>query len=172
MELIIIRHGETVDNKIGVCQGQTHGALTPLGFQQANQVKDRLKETSFDAIFTSDLHRAVETCDTIFSNHHEAKIYKDKRLRERFLAHLQGKKIGDDLDFCYEVEGVETIEEMFVRVGDFLTEIKQKYGDKERRVGIVSHGITIKVLTAICQGYSSIEEIEIAQNCSIKTFII
>ena len=44
MELLIVRHGETVANTKNLIQGQTHGSLTEKGEAQARLVARRLKE--------------------------------------------------------------------------------------------------------------------------------
>ena len=35
MKLLIVRHGETVENLQRICQGQSHGTLSEKGIKQA-----------------------------------------------------------------------------------------------------------------------------------------
>jgi len=74
MKLILVRHGETIENRRHILQGQTHGKLTPEGISQANRLADYLT-TSFhiDVCFTSDLQRAVDT-----TNHYCFEVSPDE----------------------------------------------------------------------------------------------
>ena len=48
MRLIITRHGQTEQNKSKILQGQTPGALSNLGKEQARKVAERLKEEQIE----------------------------------------------------------------------------------------------------------------------------
>ncbi len=87
--LIVVRHGETEWNRDGLQQGQQNSDLTELGIQQAQAVADALEEYSFDAIYCSDLGRAVQTAE-IIAEPHKLKLILDTRLRERHLGITQG----------------------------------------------------------------------------------
>lgn len=50
MRLIILRHGETEQNKAGIIQGQIRGQLTEPGKQQAKLLAERLKKERIDKI--------------------------------------------------------------------------------------------------------------------------
>lgn len=60
--LLLVRHGETVDNAAKIMQGQTPGKLNETGVLQAEDVRDRLRNERIDAFVSSDLHRSVQTC--------------------------------------------------------------------------------------------------------------
>ena len=60
--IYLIRHGETVFNRDGRVQGHTESDLSELGREQARRVGDRIRGVEFDAVFTSPLRRAEETC--------------------------------------------------------------------------------------------------------------
>ena len=57
----VIRHGETEANLNGVIQGQTDVPLDPVGEAQARSLGRRWKNRNFDAIYSSDLSRAMRT---------------------------------------------------------------------------------------------------------------
>lgn len=168
MEITVIRHAETIDNQLGVYQGQPQGRLSSLGIEQATQACRDLSNECFDIIFTSDLQRAVETSSIIFA-HSKTNIIKDKRLRERFLGPLQGEKISKEINYNGHIDGAESVEDMFERVRSFLAQIKAKCHNK--RVAMVSHGITIKVIISICE-QKDITETEVPVNCAILRFNI
>ena len=47
--LYLVRHGETVDNKAQIMQGQTNGQLNETGREQAREVRDKMKDVAIDA---------------------------------------------------------------------------------------------------------------------------
>ena len=59
--LLLVRHGETVDNVNKIMQGQTQGRLTLLGMEQARELGRQLRGEHIDVFLSSDLARAVET---------------------------------------------------------------------------------------------------------------
>ena len=63
--LLLVRHGETVANKAQILQGQTPGELNETGKEQARSVRDRMKDVHIDTFISSDLHRAIQTCEII-----------------------------------------------------------------------------------------------------------
>ncbi|KAG9234548.1 histidine phosphatase superfamily [Amylocarpus encephaloides] len=67
MRLLLVRHGETVDNAAGVYAGVTDSALTSHGVLQANRLGMHLaiSEVKIAHIFSSDLQRAVNTAEAI-----------------------------------------------------------------------------------------------------------
>ena len=62
MELWLVRHGDTIVGEDGLYQ--PHHGLTELGFEQARSVAHALKDVQFDACYSSDLPRAIETAQT------------------------------------------------------------------------------------------------------------
>ncbi len=59
--LILIRHGQTVWNKIGRYQGQANIELSELGQQQAIQLGKWFPYTDAKAVYASSLKRAMDT---------------------------------------------------------------------------------------------------------------
>ncbi len=59
--LILIRHGQTVWNKIGRYQGQADIELSELGQQQAAQLGKWFPYTDVKAVYASSLKRAMDT---------------------------------------------------------------------------------------------------------------
>ena len=62
MELWLVRHGDTIVGEDGLYQ--PHHGLTELGFKQARSVAHALKNVEFDAHYSSNLPRAVQTAQT------------------------------------------------------------------------------------------------------------
>lgn len=66
MRLLLIRHGETVDNVAGVYAGSRDSALTAHGVLQAGRLAAHLAEhVEVDRMFSSDLQRAAITAQAI-----------------------------------------------------------------------------------------------------------
>ncbi len=171
MELYIIRHGETIDNLMNICQGQTEGELNQKGKDQAYEASRKLEEIEFDAVYTSDLKRARNTSEIIFGNRKGLKINEDNRLRERYLGDYQGKVFPDSFDYnARYIDGAESLDDMFGRVNSLLDEVKDKYRNKS--VAFISHGITIKVLIASINNKNDIEGLKTPDNCSISKFTL
>lgn len=65
VKLILIRHGQTVWNKLGKYQGQADIELSELGKEQAAQLGANYPFEKPVAIYSSDLKRACDTADEI-----------------------------------------------------------------------------------------------------------
>jgi broad specificity phosphatase PhoE len=64
-QLILVRHGETVNNVAGIAQGWGDSRLSERGEQQVAQLAQRLKGFAPDAIYSSPLQRALTTAEAI-----------------------------------------------------------------------------------------------------------
>jgi probable phosphoglycerate mutase len=166
MKLILARHGETIENRRHILQGQTHGKLTSEGISQANKLADYLTSFRIDICFTSDLQRAVDTANIIAQKHPLMEIIKDVRLRERYLGELQGEAIPDDWDGTNHHETAEPMVGLYERAKDFASYLQSSRQNKT--ILVISHGITLKVLISICLGYdeSQLKEMDDLANCT------
>lgn len=88
-ELIIIRHGETEWNAEGRIQGHQDVLLNERGRNQAEAAATRLEGEPVDAIYCSDLRRAMQTAEPI-ADAVKTAIVADSRLREWKLGVLEG----------------------------------------------------------------------------------
>ena len=61
-ELWLVRHGETEWSLSGAHTSRTDIPLTEHGKKRAEELRDYLKGTKFDAVFVSPMQRARETC--------------------------------------------------------------------------------------------------------------
>lgn len=78
MELILIRHGETLWNKEGRIQGTSDIELSDAGMQQARLLALSLKDQAICAIHASPLKRALKTAEIINEFHRkEIQIHSD-----------------------------------------------------------------------------------------------
>ncbi len=67
--ILLVRHGETEDNKNRIFQGQKGSGLNDLGREQARRLAARLAPVKITAVFASDLARAVETAEIVAAPH-------------------------------------------------------------------------------------------------------
>ncbi len=87
--IMLIRHGETEWNALGLYQGHLNSPLTKEGHQQARALAQRLRGHRIDVIYTSDLGRTQETAAPLAkASGLEPRI--DARLRERNYGIFQG----------------------------------------------------------------------------------
>ncbi len=88
-KLIIVRHGESEANKLGVIAGHNDYLLTALGRKQADETAAHLANEQIDAVYASDLARAMETAEP-----HAAmrglSVIPSRELRETFCGDWEG----------------------------------------------------------------------------------
>jgi broad specificity phosphatase PhoE len=63
--LILVRHGETVDNVNGVAQGSSDSPLTDRGVDQVRRLASRLRSNQPTSLWVSPLPRAISTAEAI-----------------------------------------------------------------------------------------------------------
>ena len=161
--LFLTRHGETVDNANKIMQGQTQGRLNEEGVRQARQLRDELADEPFDAIVSSDLHRAIETA-RILAEPHGMEVATTPLLRERDWGSFTGRYIPDLKDEVWP-DDIETLEALQARSRAFLDFIRSDYAGK--RVLAVGHGIVNKAIQAVFYG-KQMREVERMANCEVR----
>ena len=84
-------HSTTVDNETGIATGWLPGELSSLGLERAAALGKRIRDRGPDAIYTSDLARAVQTATiALKSADLEVPVLLDWRLRECDYGRLNG----------------------------------------------------------------------------------
>ncbi|PKN37425.1 MAG: hypothetical protein CVU62_10575 [Deltaproteobacteria bacterium HGW-Deltaproteobacteria-2] len=81
MQIIIIRHGETLWNKEGRVQGISDVELSSVGLEQARLLALSLKDHPISVIHTSPLKRALKTAE-IINEFHQKEIHIHDDLME------------------------------------------------------------------------------------------
>ena len=153
MKLIIVRHGETIENVNGIFQGQTPGILSKRGINQAKKVGERLKNEQIDYIYSSDLNRAKHTAKEIIKYHPKLNLNLIKELREHDMGILTGQNKNklnlewDDIDLNDPKYKAENYETSMTRANKIIKKLFEKH--QNNTVVLVSHGGFMKSLFAI-----------------------
>lgn len=94
VQLVLLRHGESISNRDGHFTGWNDVALSQRGEQEAVRAGRLLKEAGyeFDMCFTSELKRATDTLRIVLSvmGANEIPIRRSWRLNERHYGMLEG----------------------------------------------------------------------------------
>lgn len=148
VEIILVRHGQTVENRSGILQGHLPGRLTREGRLQAEELACRLAGERFSAVVCSDLARSYDTAVIIAS---PAKLVpvSTPLLREMDWGCYTGRK-GDEARLMGSDASVETASQMYVRAGKFLEYLCRNY--RGSRVVVVGHGCFNRAIIARVAG--------------------
>lgn len=140
MKVYIVRHGQTESN-LQRTYNTEFDDLTELGVLQAEQLREKINEISFDAIFCSPLLRAKHTAEIV--NSKNIPIIYDERLKERLHGNFSGKPLLDvnreekwNYYSAMKQGTIEDIKVFFERVYSFLEDLKAK---DYKTVLIVAH---------------------------------
>lgn len=74
-------HATSLDNEAGLSSGWNDVDLSEQGLQQSKELAERCKSRKIDAVFVSDMQRAVKTV-VPFAEQNTVPVFIDKRLRE------------------------------------------------------------------------------------------
>ncbi|MBQ8356879.1 MAG: histidine phosphatase family protein [Clostridia bacterium] len=161
-KLIIIRHGESEANEAGVVAGHTDYKLSALGKEQARQTADYLAGERIDAIYSSDLCRAVETA-LPHAESRDLEVFRCPELRETYCGRWEGVSFDDlranerelfesfrDHYMFFTMPEGEGLWESGVRFYHKVMEIAKENPDKT--VLITAHGAVIRVFWVLICG--------------------
>ncbi len=162
MKIYLARHGRTNYNDLNLCNSDpsVDVHITGEGIKQAEALAAKLRGTSIDRIFVSELRRTQQTAE-IVNQFHEVPIEADPLLND-YRSGYEGKPAAMLMDAIDAAEdkwttrfnGGESIEDMKKRVADFLHALKAKPYDA---VLIVTSGWVVRVAIAVIQNISNDE---------------
>lgn len=168
--LILVRHGETEENKQHILQGHMPGTLSEQGKIQAKEAAEQLRSVAFDACVCSDLKRCSDTADIIFRelNLPTSGILYTKLLRERHWGSLTGISVNNYPN-PEMPDDAETLPALKSRTRIFLDFIKKTYPGQ--RVLCISHGFVLRILQSVNLGVD-FHEIKMLQNAEVREIYI
>jgi broad specificity phosphatase PhoE len=89
IEIVFETHSLSTDNEAGIATGWHQGELSEEGRRLARRLGERRGRERIDAVYTSDLRRAIETAELAFGDI-GILIRRDARLRECDYGTLNG----------------------------------------------------------------------------------
>jgi broad specificity phosphatase PhoE len=153
-EIVFETHAISTDNDVGIATGWLEGQLSGEGRRLARRLGERRRGERIDAVYTSDLGRAVETAELAFGDS-GIPIRQDARLRECNYGSLNGCPV-----FEVERERTRRIDEPFPggesyrqaveRMRSFLGDVAVEQGSG--RIVVIGHSATRWALDHLLKG--------------------
>ena len=154
--LLLVRHGVTDFNSERRFAGSTDVDMSPAGYEQVERLRDRLVGKKIDAIYSSDLKRALATAEVISSGHN-VDIVTCPELREINYGKIEGLTFADIGRLYPEVAewitsfssqlkfpGGESFIGFIERTGEFLNRLGSD--NLSQTTLVVSHNGPLRVL--------------------------
>lgn len=154
VRIIFETHSTSEDNDRGVATGWLDGRLSAIGRQQTQELGRRRRDDAIDAVFTSDLGRAVETAEIAFGGS-GVPIHRDPRLRECDYGTLNGMPVARlDAERPTRIDnpfpGGESYRQVVERVEAFLIHLAGRWDGKQ--VLLIGHSATRWALDHLLHG--------------------
>ena len=154
MQLILIRHGETLWNKEGRIQGTSDIELSDVGIEQARLLALSLKDHPIETIHTSPLKRALQTAE-IINEFHRKKIQTYQDLMEMDQGDFEGfsfkKLMACEKDFLNK--WIADPASVTMPNGESLDQLQQRAWraietiiNQEKNALVVAHNFTIAAI--------------------------
>ncbi|ALV08907.1 histidine phosphatase family protein [Roseateles depolymerans] len=145
-----LRHGETAWNREGRLQGHLNLPLNDMGQAQARRLGAALADQAIDAVYASDLDRALSTAKAVAAAH-GLPVHTDPRLRERSFGRFEGRLWADieadypeaavrwkQRDPTFEPPGGESLTTFYARCIEAASSIALAHAGQT--VALVAHG--------------------------------
>ncbi len=146
-------HGTTLDNIEHKSTGWLPGELSQKGIEQSIALKEQINIDKFDAVFCSDLKRAVDSASYTFEG--IKNIIQDKRLRECNYGEYNGedtKLVIYEEHICEKFPDGECMLDVEKRLQEFCKFLLENYDGKH--IAIVAHRAPQLALQVILEGKS------------------
>lgn len=148
----IMRHGKTDWNERKKLQGRTDIPLNEEGIAMAKAAADEYKDIHFDVCYCSPLTRAQQTATLVLEGRN-VPIITDERLVEMCFGEYEGIENSFAIPDCpinvffknpekytTPVKGGESMDEMFKRTGEFLSQVVYPQLEQGKDILVVGHG--------------------------------
>ncbi len=160
--IYLIRHGQSIGNKLGRFLGQTDLDLSELGYEQAELTRQHFESIPIDAVYSSDLMRAYNTVAPIAKDK-GLEVIADERLREIACGEWENQRF-DDLKINFKDDydvwlnnigsarctGGESVAELLYRI---KTEIERIAAENVgKRIVIGTHATPIRCMLTYLSG--------------------
>lgn len=160
--LILIRHGQSIDNIAGRLSGWHESDLTPLGHLQAQRMAQHVAEAfQPTVVYASPLRRTAQTAEPLARLLGQPIRFRDD-LRELHFGVFEGRTLSEiiaeypeewerarnneesDLDFAWR--GGESRRAFYERISNAILDLVQSHADES--IAVVSHGGVLSSLVA------------------------
>lgn len=172
-KIYLVRHGQSEGNVARVISGHSNHDLTEEGKAQATATKELLGDITFDAVYSSDLQRAIDTAEIIYGQpvpeSHQLHALRERNygvlenqpgqllndLNEQNQAHLDSLS-AEELWHHQPYPSYETSHQLATRFVGMLHDIAEQNSGKT--VLVVAHGHSIKT-TLVELGYTTMRQL-------------
>jgi broad specificity phosphatase PhoE len=179
MELILIRHGETIWNKDGRVQGLSDIELSDVGLNQAHKLALSIQDINIKSIYSSPMKRAYQTAQ-IINEIHNAPIYLEPGLMEMDQGDFEGLTFKEikacEKDFLQQ--WIQDAAAVTMPNGESLAGLQKRAWsvvaniiDKNENALIVSHNFTIAAILCKIQGISLSQFRKVCVGTASKTMV-
>ena len=182
--VVIIRHGQSQGNAEGRFGGHTDTPLSPRGRRQAQATAKALAAEKFDAIYSSDLPRAIETASPL-AKLTGVKLETTDALRERSVGVMEGLTFEEAAekhpeqyqallrrDFEHVLAGGESYRQTLDRASRMLDDAIEEHAGG--RIALFAHTGTICILILHLMGALDAPDLKpvwiATANCGIARF--
>ena len=159
-KLLLIRHGMSEWNKLGLWTGWTDIELAPEGIEEAKKTASAIKDAHVDYAFVSDLKRAQQTFKTINDElGYEIPFTIAPEVKERNYGDLTGKnkwdikeQYGEEQFMKWrrgwddEVPGGENLKQVYERVMPYYFDKILPLIKEGKNVMVCAHGNSLRAL--------------------------
>ena len=166
--IYLIRHGQAEGNLYRRCHSWHNGLLTLKGREQVKALEKRFEGVRFDAVYSSDLYRAMATAGAIYRprgltlrvdpalREIGAGVWEDVMWGQLLHDHRESLTAFLTCDPSWSVEGAETFAQVRARMTSCVERIAAAHPGQT--VAVVSHGCALRTALSKWLGFS-LEEI-------------
>lgn len=158
--VLLVRHGEIAAD-MSRYWGQTDVSLNDAGIRQAEELACRLGGEEIDAVYSSDLHRALDTA-TVIAKSRQLSVVTCPDLREISFGECEGLTFDEMRERYPETESIWTADDPGISFprGESVSILAKRvgnFGERLRRVSantalVVAHGGSLRVLVCCLTG--------------------
>ena len=176
--LVLVRHGQSEWNALGLWTGQEDVALTEQGREEARKAADGLRDIALHKAYTSELSRAQETLREITAalEHTDIETVRHAALNERHYGDYTAKnkweikdQIGDEAftklrrNWDHPVPNGETLKDVHARALPYYEAHIEADLKAGKNVIVAAHGNTLRALMKHLDGVADdkVHELEI-----------
>ena len=174
--IYLIRHGQAEGNLYRRCHSWHNGLLTLRGREQVKALEKRFEGVHFDAVYSSDLYRAMSTAGAIYRprgltlrvdpglREIGAGLWEDEPWGQLLHDHRESLTKFLGCDDRWQIEGCETFPQVRQRMDRSIRRIAAAHPDQT--VAVVSHGCAIRCGLSVWLGTTT-DQVPLPDNTGV-----